>query len=192
MRDQSWPRWLKIAIIVGLLVGGFALTQFFEGSIGDKGPSPKPSLSPPTVKHESQWVRISYDDLVDKETITHSGQTIGVLLDKISKSKPPHPAGIFAELQPYLEPFNFICNDIVDSTKSGDVMPQLNVVADYPAGSRQPAWAALFREGRYQLFVGDGKARLFLRINTGWSWMSDPSLSESMKRRIFHISELQR
>jgi LSD1 subclass zinc finger protein len=87
MRNQRWPRWLKIAIMIGLLVGGFALTQFFEGSIGDKGPSPKPSLSPPSVKHESQWVRISYDDLVDKETITHSGQTIGVLLNKISKSK---------------------------------------------------------------------------------------------------------
>lgn len=163
MRDQSWPRALKIVVIVGLLVGGFALTQFFEGSIGDKDPSPKPSSSPPSVKHDSQWVRISYDDLVNKETITHSGQTIGAHLDKVSKSNPPQPAGIFAELQPYLEPFNFICNDIVASAKSGDVMPYLNVVADYPAGSRQPAWAALFREGQYLLFVGDRKARLFLK-----------------------------
>ena len=156
MRNQSWPRWLKIAIVVGLLVGGFALTQFFEGSN-------KPSLPPPSTKHESQWVRISYDDLIDKGTITHSGQTIGVLLDKISKSNPPQPPGILAELQPYLEPFSFICNDIVVSTKSDDVMPHLNVIADYPAGSKQPGWAALFREGHYQLFVGDGKARLFLK-----------------------------
>ena len=163
IRSQSWPHWFKIAIVIGLLVVGFALSQFFEGSIGNKGPSPKPNLSPTSVKHDSQWVRISYDDLVDKETITHSGQTIGVLLDTISKSKPPQPTGIFAELQPYLEPFNFICNDIVDSTKSGDVMPHLDAVADYPAGSRQPAWAALFREGRYKLFVGTGKARLFLK-----------------------------
>ncbi|MBI5252075.1 MAG: hypothetical protein HY912_21480 [Desulfomonile tiedjei] len=42
-------------------------------------------------------------------------------------------------------------------------MPYLNVVAEYPAGSRQPVWAALFREGHYQLFIGDGKARLFLK-----------------------------
>ncbi|MCX5822870.1 MAG: hypothetical protein NTY86_05015 [Deltaproteobacteria bacterium] len=42
-------------------------------------------------------------------------------------------------------------------------MPYLNVVADYPAGSRQPAWATLFREGQYLLFVGDRKARLFLK-----------------------------
>jgi hypothetical protein len=163
MRGQSWPLSLKIAVIVGLLVGGFALTQYFEGSIRDKDPSPKPSLSPPSVKHDSQWVRISYDDLVNKETITHSGQTIGVHLDKVSKSNPSQPAGIFAELQPYLEPFNFICNDIVASIKSGDAMPYLNVVADYPAGSRQPAWATLFREGQYLLFVGDKKARLFLK-----------------------------
>ena len=163
MINQSWPGWLKIAIVAGLLVGGFELTKLFEGSIGDKSQSPRPSLPQPSVKHDSQWVRISYDDLVDKETITHGGQTIGVLLNKISNSPPPHPEGIFAELQPYLEPFSFICNDIVDSTKSGDVMPHLDVVADYPAGSRQPAWAALFREGHYQLFIGDGKARLFLK-----------------------------
>jgi len=163
IRSQSWTRWVKIAITICLLVGGFILTQFFGGSIGDKGSPPKPSLSPKSVKHESQWVKISYDDLVDKETITHSGQNIGVLLDKISKSNPPQHAGIFAELQPYLEPFNFICNDIVVSTKSGDVLPQLNIVADYPVGSRQPAWAALFREGHYQLFVGDRKAKLFLK-----------------------------
>lgn len=163
LRGQSWPLSLKIAVIVGLLVGGFALTQLFESSIGDKDPSPKPSLSPQSVKHESQWVKISYDDLVNKETITHSGQTIGAHLDKVSKSNPPQLAGIFAELQPHLEPFNFICNDVVAATKSDDVMPYLNIVADYPAGSRQPAWATLFREGQYLLFIGDKKARLFLK-----------------------------
>lgn len=160
IRNRSWSPWLQVAVIISLLFGGFSLIQYFEGSIGDQGRS---NLYTPSVKHESQWVRISYDDLVDKKVITHSGQTIKILLDTISKSNPSQSGGTFAELQPYLEPFNFICNDIVVATKPGDVRPHLNVVADYPAGSRQPAWAALFREGHYQLFVGDGTARLFLK-----------------------------
>jgi hypothetical protein len=107
-------------------------------------------------------VRINYDDLIDKGNITHSGQTIGVLLDKISKPNSSPPVQFLSDLQPYLEPFSFVCNEILTAARAADISPYLNIVADYPVGSRQPAWAALFREGRYQLFVGDGKVRLFL------------------------------
>jgi hypothetical protein len=70
---------------------------------------------------------------------------------------------ILSDLQPYLEPFSFICNEIIAVARPIDMTPYLNVTADYPAGSRQPAWAAIFREGRYQLFLGNEKARLFLK-----------------------------
>lgn len=167
--NPGWPRWLKTAIAIGVLVGVFTLAHYYEGSIGDKAQTPPTSSSTPSAerasqqKSISQLVRISYDDLIDKGTITHSGQTIEALLNKISSSKSSQSEGIFLNLQPYLEPFSFICNDIVVSAKSGDIMPYLNIVADYQAGSRQPAWAALFREGHYQLFVGNGKVRLFLK-----------------------------
>jgi hypothetical protein len=108
-------------------------------------------------------VRISYDDLIDKGIFTHSGQTIGVLLDRISGANSSPPVEILSNLQPYLEPFSFVCNEVVAAARPDDMTPYLNVTADYPAGSRQPAWAAIFREGRYQLFLGNEKARLFLK-----------------------------
>jgi hypothetical protein len=169
MSNPGWPGWLKAAITIGVLVGGFALAQYFEGSTGNKTQKTPPSTSTPGAvrtspqKSSSQPVQISYSDLIDKGTITHSGQTIEALLNKASKSQPSQSAEIYSELQPYLELFSFICNDIVVSVKSGDMMPYVNVVADYQTGSRQPGWAALFREGHYQLFVGNGKARLFLK-----------------------------
>lgn len=169
MSNSGLPRWLKSAIAIGVLIGGFAFAQFFEESIWDKGPTPQTGSSSPSAgrtsqqKSSSQPVRICYNDIIDKATVTHSGQTIETLLNMISSSKPSQPEGIYSELQPYLEPFSSICNDIVASAKPGDIMSYLNIVADYQAGSRQPAWAALFREGHYQLFVGNGKARLFLK-----------------------------
>lgn len=165
--DGGWPRWLKAAVAIGVLVGIFALAKYFGGSNGSKGQSLSPGSPIQEIEHRSQqrsgpqWVRISYDDLIDKGIITHSGKTVGGLLDESSSASPS--GGILSNLQPYLEPFSFVCNDVVAAANPADTTPYVNVVADYPAGSRQPAWAALFREGHYQLFVGEGKARLFLK-----------------------------
>jgi DNA-directed RNA polymerase subunit RPC12/RpoP len=160
---SHWPSWLKISAAVGVLISGIALAIYFQDSLNNNVQPQKLRLLTQSTTHHSQLVRINYDDLIDRGIITHSGQTIGNLLNKIASTESSRSTSFFSELQPYLEPFSFICNDIVISAKSGDVMPYVNVVADYQAGSRQPAWAALFREGNYQLFVGNGKARLFLK-----------------------------
>lgn len=126
-------------------------------------PSPSEEEKPPPRQGGAAWVTIRYDELVDRETITHSERTVGARLDEIAKSRSKTPKKDFSDLQPYLEPFSFVCNDVVSAASPSEPIPFINVVADYPAGSRQPAWAALFREGHYQLFVGGGKARLFLK-----------------------------
>ena len=169
--DAGWPRWLKAAAAISVIVGVFALGRYLGYWNGSKHQSSSPSSPIQNTEQLSrqrsspQWVRISYDDLIDKRIITHSGQTIGILLDRISGLNTSPPVEVLSDLQPYLEPFSFICNEIVAAARSADVTPYLNVIADYPAGSRQPAWAALFREGRYQLFVGNEKVRLFLKGN---------------------------
>ena len=155
VNGASRRRWLKVAAAIGVLVGIFALARHFGGPTPDTANRSGPSGGP-------QWVRISYDDLIDKEIITHSGQTVGALLDKLSGAKASPPEEILSNLQPYLAPLTFVCNDIVAAAKPADTTPYVNIVADYPAGSRQPAWASLFREGQYQLFVSDGKARVFI------------------------------
>ena len=162
-RRSHWPNWLKISVAVGVLISGIALAVYFQDELSNNAQPQQSRLITQSATHNSQLVRINYDDLIDKGTITHSGQTIGNLLNQIASTESPSSTIILSELQPYLEPFSFICNDIVTSAKTSDVIPYMNVVADYQAGSRQPAWAALFREGNYQLFVGNGKARLFLK-----------------------------
>jgi hypothetical protein len=165
----GWPGWLKVAGAIGVLVCVFGTGKVLGDSNGSEGLLPSVS-SPIKITDQAsrqrsspQWLRISYDELIDKRIITHSGQTIGAFLDRISGLNSSPPVEILSNLQPYLEFFSFVCNEVVAAARRDDITPYLNVTADYPAGSRQPAWAALFREGRYQLFVGDTKARLFLK-----------------------------
>jgi hypothetical protein len=131
--------------------------------------SPAPAASgrkaarTPRPGDASRWIRIDYDNLVDRSAPTRSDMDLGALLSKTA------PRGVLskgarAELQPFLEPFSFICYEIVVAASGPQEEKLLSSIAnDYPPGSRQPAWAALFREGHYQLFVGDGRARLFLK-----------------------------
>lgn len=168
-KTGNWSRQRSALVVIGVLVGFALLYKYFN--ISNVTSDRSPSRSSP-AKNEGQlprqggapaWVKISYGDLVDRGTVTHSGQTVGNRLDEIAKSNRTLSESGFSDLQPYLEPFSFVCNDIVSAARPLDLKPYVNVVADYPSGARQPAWAALFREGHYQLFVGDGRARLFLK-----------------------------
>jgi hypothetical protein len=108
-------------------------------------------------------VAIRYDELVDRGAITHSGKTVGQRLGELSRSGRKGPDGGVSDLQPFLEPFSFVCNDVASAAGPPDATAYRNVAEEYPAGSRQPAWAAMARGGIFQLFAGGGKARLFLK-----------------------------
>lgn len=111
----------------------------------------------------ARWIRIEYDDLIDRSLVTHSGKTVGALLRTLPRKGGRFPPPVLADLQPHLEPFSFVLREIVPGgAPTGGKGAYRNVVEEYPSGSRQPAWAALFREGRYQLAAGDGRARLFI------------------------------
>lgn len=103
---------------------------------------------------------ISYRDLIDMPTVMHSGTTVGERLSHVAGRMSSSTAG---ELQPFLEPYSFACNEIVDASRPDVRPPLVSAIAEFPPGSVQPAWAALLREGRYQVFVGDGLARVFLQ-----------------------------
>ena len=144
----GWPRKLKVPLAIAALVGLVGLIQHFSN---------------PDISHAPRWTTISYDGLIERAVITHSGRTVGEILEEIGRADRTPSEQILSDLQPYLEPFSFVCNEVVTAAKPSGGTPYLNVVADYPPGSAQPAWAALFREGLYQLYVGDGRARLFLK-----------------------------
>jgi hypothetical protein len=87
---------------------------------------------------------------------------VGELLSSLAREGKGTPAGL-ADLQPHLEPFSFALNDVAGASSPDGAAGWEEVSDRYPRGSRQPAWAALFREGRYRLFRRGGKARLFLQ-----------------------------
>ncbi|MCK5127078.1 MAG: hypothetical protein KAR42_12565 [candidate division Zixibacteria bacterium] len=112
----------------------------------------------PNSTYES-WVTISYSGLIDRETLTHNGETVGAIISQI-----PHYEDEYKGLvQPYLEPFSILCHDVILSINGPDTLPLINILNHYPIGSAQPAWVALFREGHYQLYYNKKIIRVFIK-----------------------------
>ncbi|UCF57963.1 MAG: hypothetical protein JSW15_05815 [Deltaproteobacteria bacterium] len=127
----------------------------------EKGSAAQP-IFPVRKKHASKnWVTISYRDLVGRSTITHSGDTVGDIIQKLSQG--PDSEDLKGLVQPYLEPFSFVCNDILAAINGVESIPLVNILSYYPVGSKQPVWVALFRQGHYQLHFNREIIRVFLK-----------------------------
>ena len=148
-----WP-------IMGISIIGLAALVINVGFAGNQNSGTgKSGLFSPG--HKRQELKVEYGNLVDRSILTHSGESVGSMLNKLSQQGVNEV--VVSNLQPYLEPFSFICNEIVTSIQqTPDDMPYLNAIADYPPGSKQPAWAALFRGGQYQMFSNKNRIRMFL------------------------------
>jgi hypothetical protein len=107
----------------------------------------------------SQWVKIPYGALLDQSIITHSGKTVRAVIEDI----PTHDDSAKALVQRYLEPFSYLCHENLSSVKGTLNLPLINIMTHYPAGSEQPAWANLFREGHFQLYYNRTLIRIFLK-----------------------------
>ncbi len=107
----------------------------------------------------ANWVTISYSGLVDKSVLTHSGETIGEVINKI----PNYTNDIKGLVQPYLEPYSVLCHKVLLASTKPDTIPLINIINHYPIGSEQPVWVALFREGHYQLYYNSHLIRVFVK-----------------------------
>jgi len=107
----------------------------------------------------ANWVTISYSGLVDKSILTHSGETVGEVIKKI----PNYTDDIKGLVQPYLEPYSVLCHNVLLASTKPDTIPLINIINHYPIGSEQPVWAALFREGHYQLYYNSHLIRVFVK-----------------------------
>jgi hypothetical protein len=115
-----------------------------------------PSARAATVKQpdESGWVSISYRDLLDPEVLTHSGVKLGDALRQKGSQR---------EIQAFFDPYTALLGYAVQMLSGPDALPQTSLAERYPAGSAQPAWAALLREGKYFVSTdGQGHARVFV------------------------------
>ncbi|MBL7086951.1 MAG: hypothetical protein ISS28_07655 [Candidatus Cloacimonetes bacterium] len=107
---------------------------------------------------KSNWIKLFYGGLVDKSIITHNGETIGDIL-KI-ESLNSSDKGL---LQPYMEHYSILCNDVISSLFVHDSIQVTNILNHYPIGSVQPAWVDLFREGHSQIYYNNNLIRLYLK-----------------------------
>jgi hypothetical protein len=107
----------------------------------------------------SNWITISYGSAVDKSTLTHSGERVGNVIQKI----PSYDDDYKGLVQQYLEPYSILCHDVLLYNIKPDTPPLINILAHYPIGSEQPAWVNLFREGHFQLYYNPHLIRIFLK-----------------------------
>lgn len=107
----------------------------------------------------SNWVTISYGNVVNKSTLTHSGESIGNVIQEI----PSYDDDFKGLVQQYLEPYSILCHDVLLYNIKPDTPPLTNILAHYPIGSEQPAWVDLFREGHFQLYYNQHLIRIFLK-----------------------------
>ena len=61
----------------------------------------------PSARNSSNWITISYGDLVDKGILTHNGESVGEIIYKI----PQYDDEYKGLVKPYLEPFSILCHD---------------------------------------------------------------------------------
>ncbi len=104
------------------------------------------------------WIDVDYGALLNRGAVVRTGQSLGSALRELK-----HQASARGAVQPYLDPYVFVLEDAVHMLHGPDAVPYRNLAENYPAGSVQPAWAALLRGGRYFISTDEqGGVRMFL------------------------------
>jgi len=119
-----------------------------------------------------EWIEIDYGALVDRRELSHSGESVGELLERLG-GRPLPPRGerpsdrlAHALLDPLLEPYAFVLQDALDGLSSVPDPPMIEVGSLWSPGQRQPAWVELLRARRFLVESdGAGNMRLCLPLD---------------------------
>jgi len=146
LRLTGWVVWAVVA--AGAL--GLVYLGSTKGEGGRGGGRSSGALS----SRNDQWVTVSYADLLDPEAIVRTGQLLSVAL---------HDPDARGAVQPFVDRYSYLLQHTIQMLQGPDELPHTSVVEDFPSGSQQPAWVAIFRGGRIHA-VADGRdhVRLFL------------------------------
>jgi len=100
-------------------------------------------------------IAVSYADLIDADVFTRTGRRLG---DAVRDPRTPR-----AFLQPFLDGYSSLLPYAIEMVFGADPIPRREILERWPSGAPQPAWVALFREGKYRAVAdGEGRVRLFL------------------------------
>jgi hypothetical protein len=115
----------------------------------------------------AEWIEIDYGALVDRRQLSHSGEPVGLLLNRLGGRSLPPPGqrpddrALHRLLDPLLEPYGFVLQDALDRLEPVADPPRFDVGSLWQPGAAQPAWVELVRARRY-LAESDGSGRLRL------------------------------
>jgi len=164
--------WCRPASIVPALAAGLLLVL----------------LAAPAGAREAppDWVIVDYADLVDRRQLSHSGDSVGVLLDRLG-GRPLPPVGerpadfhLHRLLEPLLETYGFVVLDVLDRLGPVHEPPWVEVGSLWQPGEAQPAWTELLRARR--LLVESDGAGAF-RVVLPWSGAGDGTAAASADSR---------
>ncbi|HEX6850293.1 MAG TPA: hypothetical protein VF139_02715 [Candidatus Polarisedimenticolaceae bacterium] len=125
-------------------------------------------LSTPAAAPEPgpAWDSVAYGSLVDRTQLTHSGEPVGALLDRLGGRPFPAPGERRADLlayrllDPWLEPYAFVLADALEATGPAASKPWREIGAAWESGAgAEPAWVELLRARRFFL-LGDGAGKI--------------------------------
>lgn len=142
------------------------LAPLLLAALATTGASDKPSTS------MTGWTTLDYGALVERRSLTHSGESVGVLLRRLEgRPLPPpgeRPQDLMSHklLEPFLESYAFVLPDALDSLERVPDVPRVEVGALWQPGEAQPGWAELLRS-RVLLVESDGEGRF--RLFLPWS-----------------------
>jgi hypothetical protein len=135
------------------------------------------AAQPVTAQQAEGWTVVDYASLVDGRQMSHAGDPVGRLLEKLGGRTFP-PAGqrpgdgaLYALLEPLVEPYAFVLSDVLDTLEPPAKSPWIEVARLWEPGERQPAWAELLRARRY-VVESDGAGTL--RVVLPWQPTGDP------------------
>jgi hypothetical protein len=130
-------------------------------------------LSIPLAYAESpDWVVIEYGEIVDRREPTHSGEPVGVLLDRLDGRSIPEPGEREGDrlahtlLDAPMERYAFVLPDALDALRGASARPFVELAWRWAEGERQPAWVELLRARRYVVDSdGSGHVRVFAPLD---------------------------
>jgi hypothetical protein len=120
------------------------------------------------------WLVVDYSELIDRRLPSHSGESIGALLERLAGRPLPPPGQRPADhnahvlLDPALERYAFVLSDALDSLGVFHTPPWIEVGSLWQPGEAQPAWVELLRARRYVVESdGTGNFRAILPWDHG-------------------------
>lgn len=109
------------------------------------------------LAQSSSWIDLNYGPLLDRRQLTHSGESVGVLLRQLAEN--PNDPTAQQLLDPWLEPYAFVMPDYLDAKADLSATTRHELGSLYLAGAAQPAWAEILRSRHYVL-ESDGRGNL--------------------------------